>query len=356
MILSSYASSAEINAYLKGVANYFNLERYVTYNSKVTHAQWSAQAGTWTVQIENGLSVESEILINACGILNDPQMPNLEGLSTFKGPLLHTAAWDDSVNLNGKRIAVIGAGASGIQLLPQIQPVADQIKVFIRTPSWIFPPVGLPQGLSAEHRYGQEEKETFRWDDEKYLENRKTAEEEFNGMFRAFFKDSPEQRHIRTKIEGRMRSIIKDEALQEKLIPKFETGCRRVNPGEPFLHAIQKPNTEAVFDQIDKVTEDGIIAGNRKYQADILVAATGFNTSFRPRFPIIGLDNVNLQDLWADEATAYLGTGVSGFPNYMIFLGPNTPISNGSLMGKTLWLFYSPHEPANMNNRLIGSY
>lgn len=290
--------------------------------------------------LDNGVSAESEILINACGILNNPQMPNIEGLSSFKGPLLHTADWDDSVTLHDKRVGIIGAGASGIQLLPKIQPLVKNVKVFIRTPSWIFPPVGLPEGMSAEHRYTEQEKEIFRWDDEKYLQARKDSENEFNGMFQAFLKNSTEQQCIRAKITDRMKSIIKNETLQKKMIPGFEVGCRRVNPGEPFLHTIQEPNVEPIFEKITKITKDGIVAGDETHPIDVLIAATGFNTSFKPRFPIIGTNGVNLQDLWADEPTAYLGTGVAGFPNYLIFLGPNTPISNGSLMGKsTLCLF-----------------
>lgn len=321
---------------MKGVTNYFDLEKYITYNSQVTHAEWSEERSTWTIRFENSPSVESDILMNASGILNNPQMPNLEGLSSFEGPLLHTAAWDDSVDLTGKRVVMIGAGASGIQVLPQIQPIAQKVNVFIRTPSWIFPPVGLPEGMSAEHVYNQEEKDVFRWDEETYLRIRKASENEFNNMYRAFLKTSQEQKDVRARIETRMRSIIKDPALQEKLIPKFEVGCRRVNPGEPFLHSLQKPNVEPVFAEIDMVTRDGVIAGNNFYPAGVLIAATGFDTSFTPRFPILGAGGVNLQDVWADEATAYMGVGVSGFPNYLIFLGPNTPISNGSLMGKPL--------------------
>ncbi|UNI24497.1 hypothetical protein JDV02_010237 [Purpureocillium takamizusanense] len=324
----------EINSYLKGVVRYFDLDRFIAYNSKVVSARWSTETCTWTVEVENGPSVESEILINACGILNNPKMPEITGLDTFAGQILHTAAWDQSVDLRNKRIGIIGAGASSIQLLPQIQPTAEKVQVFIRTPSWIYPPFALTAGTAASHAYSEEEKETFRWDEDSYLEARKVMEGQFNGMFRIFIKNSLEQKAMRAKVESHMRSIIKDHALQEQLIPKFEMGCRRINPGDSFLVAIQKPNVEPVLDPVDKITEIGVIAGGKLYEADVLVAATGFNTSFRPRFPIIGLDGINLQDLWADEPVSYMGTGVSGFPNYLIFLGPNTPISNGSLMGR----------------------
>jgi cation diffusion facilitator CzcD-associated flavoprotein CzcO len=152
-------------------------------------------------------------------------------------------------------------------------------------------------------------------------------------MFGAFFKLNPEQQDMRNRFESRMRSIIKDEELQKHLIPPFEAGCRRINPGEQFLISIQEPNVKPVFDSIERVTPTGIIAGGIEYPTDVIITATGFNTSFKPRFPIIGRKGVNLQHLWGDDPISYFGTGVSGFPNLLIYLGPNTPISNGSLMG-----------------------
>ncbi|KAM0546948.1 hypothetical protein ACHAPJ_010608 [Fusarium lateritium] len=328
-----YASSQEIHAYLKGVVKHFDLERYITLNTKVVSTRWSEEAGTWTIELDDGTLVTSEVLVNASGILNHPQLPNVEGLSTFSGPMLHTASWDSSIDLRGKRIGVIGAGASAIQLVPSIQPLARDMKVFIRTPSWIAPPVALPDPDATNYTYSSEEKKGFEGQKDAYLTTRKSLEDQFNGMFKIFLKSSPEQRNIRNLFESRMKQLIPDKMLQDKLIPQFEAGCRRINPGEGFLTALQKHNVEPVFDSIQKVTPNGIVAGGQEYPADILVAATGFNTTFRPRFPIIGRNGANLQDLWQDDPASYLGIGVAGFPNYLIFLGPNTPISNGSLMG-----------------------
>lgn len=330
----SYASSQEIQCYLKGVVAHFELEQYITFDTKVVNARWSDKTGTWTVQLNSGRIVTSEILVNAGGILNHPELPRVEGLSNFNGPLLHTASWDPEINLQGKRVGVIGAGASAIQLIPSIQPWVKDMKVFIRTPSWIAPPVALPDPDATNHVYTPDEQDKFRWSDDSYLNTRKGLEDQFNGMFRAFLKSSPEQRDMRNLFESRMKKLIHNEELQERLIPQFETGCRRINPGEGFLVALQKSNVEPIFDAIQRVTPNGVVAGDKEYPVDILVAATGFNTTFRPRFPIIGRNNVNLQDLWKDDPVSYLGTGVSGFPNYLIFLGPNTPISNGSLMGE----------------------
>ncbi|OHE98473.1 hypothetical protein CORC01_06264 [Colletotrichum orchidophilum] len=328
-----YASSQEIQAYLDGVARHFDLHKFIKFNTLVTKAEWSEDSGTWSVNTADGSTLVSEILVNASGILNNFQMPNIQGFENFAGPVLHTANWDSSVNLSGQRVGVIGAGASSVQLLPQIQTEASQISVFIRTPSWISPPVALSEANKPGHTYGTDEKRAFRDDGEDYLETRKGLESQFNGMFQAFFKADPGQKNMRQRFETRMRSLIQDKALQEQLVPKFEAGCRRINPGERYLLTLQEPNVEPVFDGIERITSSGIVAGGIEYPADVLIAATGFNTSFRPRFPILGRNGVNMQDLWADEPVSYFGTAVSGFPNYMVFLGPNTPISNGSLMG-----------------------
>ncbi|KAF9775829.1 hypothetical protein IL306_006044 [Fusarium sp. DS 682] len=207
------------------------------------------------------------------------------------------------------------------------------MKVFIRTPSWIAPPVALPNPDATNYIYTSEEKKHFEANRDAYLHTRKGLEDQFNGMFRLFLKSSPEQKKTRAMFESRMRQLIPDKKLQEKLIPPFEAGCRRINPGEGFLTAIQKPNVELVFDSIERITRSGIVAGGKEYPVDVLVTATGFNTTFRPRFPIIGRNSVNLQNLWEKDPASYLGVGVAGFPNYLVFLGPNTPISNGSLMG-----------------------
>lgn len=165
------------------------------------------------------------------------------------------------------------------------------------------------------------------------LEQRKKMEDSFNGMYRAFVKTSPEQKNLRAKLESRMRTVIRDEKLQNNLIPGFEAGCRRLNPGEPYLEAVQKPNVQPIFDPIEEITPSGIRAAGQERQVDAIILATGFDTSFRPRFPIIGTGGRDLRDVWRHDPVSYFGLAVSGYPNYLTFLGPNTPISNGSLMG-----------------------
>lgn len=177
--MSSYASSDEIHAYLKCFAKVHGLDQFIHFNSKVVEARWSEASAKWNIKIEGQTDeTESEILINAGGILNNPKLPNIKGFSSFAGSQLHTASWDPTVKLGGKRVAVIGAGASAVQLLPQIQPLCSHVDVYIRTPSWITAPVGLT-AVDRENlnpAYSMQDMERFANDQDSYLETRKELE------------------------------------------------------------------------------------------------------------------------------------------------------------------------------------
>lgn len=177
---SSYASSNEILDYLKRFTREHDLEKLIQFNSKVVKARWSEASGTWKVKIEGRTNeIESEILVNAGGILNNPKLPNIEGFSSFAGQTLHTACWDPKVKLDGKRVAIIGSGASAVQVLPEIQPVCSQIDVYIRTPSWITAPAGLCSADPGELNpfYSKQEKKQFLNDEDVYLDTRKKLED-----------------------------------------------------------------------------------------------------------------------------------------------------------------------------------
>ncbi|KAJ4374979.1 hypothetical protein N0V83_002058 [Neocucurbitaria cava] len=329
--MKSYASSAEIRSYLKAVTCHYEIDRYISLRSAVTRTVWSETESKWTVSVQNQGDFDCEILVNACGILNNVQYPRVKDLDLFQGPLLHTAAWDDNVDLSGKRVAIIGAGASAIQTLPAIAETVERCDVYIRTPSWISPPFGTDK--PGNFTYTEEEKQRFRDDPDFSLSTRKAMETSFNNLYSASVKGSEEQVALRNALEKSMKALIRDPELHDKLIPKFEVGCRRVNPGERYLTALQLPNVHPVFEPIDSVTPEGVVCGGQLREVDAIITATGFDTSFRPRFPIIGRNGRDLRDLWRDDPVGYFGLAVSGFPNYLVFLGPNTPISNGSLMG-----------------------
>ncbi|KAI9040204.1 uncharacterized protein KD926_008528 [Aspergillus affinis] len=314
----------EIGEYFKSVAADFDLYNRMQFNAQVTSAIWDKTQGTWSLDVfdsTNGThyTVKGDIFVNAGGILNAWKWPEIPGLDTFQGPCLHTDSWDPSVDLEGKRIGVIGTGATGVQVVPQLQKVGRSVTLFMRTPSYILPNVGF--GIEAStfnEECDEARKQSFRDDPVAYKQFRKTIEQQMNGNFSASVKGSAAQKAARNWAEKAMRGVIASKDLQDKLVPDRELGCRRITPGLPYLKAIQEQNVKIVRSPIKYISEKGIhTSDDNLHRLDVLVCATDFDTSFRPCYPIIGRNQVNLRDLWREQTPeAYMGLTVSSFPNY----------------------------------------
>lgn len=327
VVLSRFATSGEIQNYLSRVVDHFDLKSHIEFGTSVNRCVWNERESKWLVDTEHNGILETErkadILINAAGILNHYQYPDIPGLESYKGCLMHTADWNHSTDLEGKRVSVIGAGASAVQVIPQIQPLVKSLSVYIRTPSWI---TRLPSNF-------QDTEERLEDTAESYLERCKRLETYYNKLFPVFYRDSATQLQERKELSLWMENCIADPTLRRMLIPDYELGCRRISPGEPFLRALQEPNVKCVFDRIQGCNPDGLETESGTETSDIIIAATGFNTSFRPRFPLLGQNGVDLRELWKDDPASYMGLGCAGFPNYLSMLGPNCPVANGSLIG-----------------------
>jgi len=321
-----FASSGEIQSYLSHVVDHFDLAHHIEFETTVTRSAWSEQESKWLVNTEcNGIvnkGRKADVLINAAGILNHYRYPDIPGLDSYRGRLIHTADWDHSVDLAGKRVSVIGAGASAVQVIPQIQPLVKELSVYIRTSSWI---TSLPDSFEGvdnnSHNIAG------------YLQRCKSLESYYNKLFPVFYRDSKTQTQKREELELWMRERIADPSLRKNLIPNYELGCRRISPGEPFLQALQKPNVTCIFSPILTCQPEGLETQDGIEISDVIIAATGFDTSFRPRFPLLGRNGVDLRDLWKDDPISYMGLGCAEFPNYLSMLGPNCPVANGSLIG-----------------------
>ena len=218
--------------------------------------------------------------------------------------------------------------SSGIQILPAIHPIVKTITTFIREPTWVSPVQGMEQYV-----YTEAEKEEFARHPAVLTELRKANESGLNGLFSLFLKNTQFQADTKTQMTEQMRAKLQNAYLEEKLIPNWGVGCRRLTPGINYLETLGKENVQVVYGEIEAITERGCkCSDGKEYPVDILICATGFDTSFRPRFPVVGFAGKNLQDEWAQEPKSYLGMAASGIPNYMIFLGPNCPIGNGPLL------------------------
>jgi cation diffusion facilitator CzcD-associated flavoprotein CzcO len=336
---SFHVSGPEIHAYIKRTAAKYNLTRDVQLNCKVVGAEWNELDGKWHVRIEQkGKIIQDvgDILVNGCGVLNNWQWPNIEGLKDFQGHLVHTAHWKDGYNFQGKKIGLIGNGSSAIQILPEIQAIAAHVTIFIRTPTWIC------SNFSAQYaradgknfNYTEERKAEFRSNPKKLFELRKSIEHTMNKFFVTYLKDSPEQAAARESAEQLMlKRLGGNKELSEKLIPEWGVGCRRPTPGDGYLEALTAENVEVTISDIARITKIGVqTVDNKHHNLDAIICATGFDVSFRPAWKLIGRNGADLAQIWETDPEGYFGIAAHGFPNYFVFVGPNYPVSHGSLL------------------------
>ncbi|RAH52634.1 dimethylaniline monooxygenase [Aspergillus piperis CBS 112811] len=308
---SFYSSAPEILEYFKGIADNYGLRKYIRLDHRVVGASWDEDSEQWQVKIQRGdnpanvFEDRCHILVNASGVLNKWKWPAIQGRETFQGPMLHSAHWDDQVELKGKRVAVIGSGSSAVQIVPTIQPnTANQKAIFRHNP-------------------------------QKYLAYRKKIESELNSRFRFILNGSEEQANARAYAERDMRSkLARRPEIADHIVPKdFAVGCRRPTPGNGYLEALCSQNTEVVSESISEITPKGIrTADGVEHEVDVIVCATGFDVSWRPSYPTIGREARSLSEQWKDIPRTYLSITVPNFPNYLIFNGPFGPYGHGSFL------------------------
>jgi len=267
---------------------------------------------------------------------------------------------DESCNWDGKRVGVIGNGSSAIQIVPQIQKTAEKLVNYIRSPTWISSNYAAQYTKDGRNfTYTEEQKRELREKPEELLKMRKSIEhgyvmlytlrhgrrcvtltnrDSFNQFFYALLNDSPQQLAVHEAFSKMMLDRLNGRKdLIEKLVPEWKVGCRRLTPGDGYLEALQEPNTRCDFDPIIRITEKGIETSNGVEEFDIIVAATGFDVSFKPSFELVGANGKRLDHEWADNPEAYFGTCAPGMPNYFIFNGPNCPVGHGSLLAVMEW-------------------
>ncbi|CAN9370536.1 unnamed protein product [Alternaria alternata] len=302
----AYVGALELFDYFKGRAIAYGVNDFVHLENRVDSAAWNDKSGKWNIHVTDlrtGSSFEDEgdILINAAGFLNSWKWPEIQGLHDFGGKLLHSASWDSDYDFKDKTVIVIGTGSSAIQLVPQLQP--------------------------------NMQKENWATNKDEFLEYRRRVESTINESFDMSYKDSELQKWAYNNFAELMRKRLgykKD--LIEKLVPDFEVGCRRGAPGHGYLEALASDNVSVVTTAIQAVTKTGLLmADGSKLEADAIICATGFDTSFRPGFPVVAFGQ-DLREVWKEEPTAYMSIAAAKVPNYFIMSGPNFPLSNGGLI------------------------
>ncbi|KAH6991435.1 hypothetical protein BKA56DRAFT_475053 [Ilyonectria sp. MPI-CAGE-AT-0026] len=346
-----YSSAEYLRQYINKVVDKLDLKKYMTFNSKVIEARFDDQKGIWELKIEQTLADgtkkiitdDCDLLLGAVGILDRWELPKITGLDTFRGRVIHSAdraQWGEYTQDKWAKenVVVIGSGASSIQAVPGMQPHTKKLDVFVRTPPWFF---AQPDNIKGEtrpqgYKYTEEERAVFRKDHKAMIKHSKANENTLMMLHHLMVKHNPLHHQAREQITKRTREWIKDDYIFDNIIPNFSVGCRRIAPGDPYMLAIQKPNVEMHFCGIAEVVEDGVIGDDgQKVVCDTIVCATGFDVSYRPPFPLLGLGGVDLRKEWEEIPASYLGVMAPQIPNYLMYLGPNSPVESGSITGKS---------------------
>ncbi|KXH49914.1 cyclohexanone 1,2-monooxygenase [Colletotrichum salicis] len=341
-----YASGAEILKYMKDTVRKWNLDRDLQLNTKVVGAVWQEELGQWKVTVEHQGEQRDEfchVLISAQGVLVHESWPDVPGLRDFEGHITHSARWDHDFDYSHKRIAVIGNGSSGIQIVPQMAKLpGTDVMNFIRGPAWVYYRAPPSKHLGRDDpdpnpRYTDEERKRFH-DPEYHLEHRKGIISRTNKSFYIFMKGENNKEGMRLAAAQMAEKLGHDPELCEKLIPKWELGCRRITPGPGYLESFLRPNCNITNNAITSVSKNGVHTADGKfYECDVIVCATGFDVSHRPRYPIVGKENVNLATRWAEDPDSYVSVAVPDYPNYFMMMGPNCLGGHGSLVESLNW-------------------
>jgi cation diffusion facilitator CzcD-associated flavoprotein CzcO len=316
----------EILAYLRAVAHDYGVDRLLELDSEVSGCAWDEQRQRWELHSTDGRRRSADAVIVAAGQLHRPALPSIDGSQAFAGHSFHSAEWDHDYDLAGKRVAVIGTGASAVQFVPEIVGQVDRLVVFQRTGNWFLPRRNRPyprlvRSIIAHVPGVQASRRRFIFE----------YAEALTSMIR-----HPRTlgRVGRARSAAFMRSQLKDPLLRERLWPGYTFGCKRVLFSSFFLQALQAPNVDVVTEPIAAMTEHGIrSADGHLHEVDCVIYATGFqSTRFMLPMRISGARGRLLSDAWAQGPHAHLGMTVPGFPSMFVMYGPNTNTSGGSII------------------------
>ncbi|OOQ90466.1 flavin-binding monooxygenase [Penicillium brasilianum] len=376
-----YPGQEEIHAYLVGIAEKWGLYKHIRFNSAVEEARWDDHESKWRVTVNlsgqkdsefaTSYVITSDFLISAVGQLNLPRNPDIPGLEDFQGRMMHSARWDWSYDFKGKKIAIIGNGATAAQIIPEIAPSASHLTVFQRTPNWVIPRLDGP--VSAFQKALLTYIPPIRW-------RKRAAMMEFREDFHSaiFDDDSDNAQGIRDWCTGMLKTQLADKPeLWETLTPKYAPGCKRVILSDDYYPALARDNVDLETRRINRITSKGIeIEGVGEQEYDFIVLATGFKTvDFMYPIQVYGTKGRPVADIWKDGAKAYYGVTVEDLPNFGMFYGPNTNLGHNSIIlmieaqsrylnalvsevirskqqGKTLALMPTPEALKEYNDRL----
>ncbi|GFG69270.1 flavin-containing monooxygenase [Mycolicibacter senuensis] len=321
----TYAPGRELKNYAEHCVDKYGLRSRIQFGTKVLAAEFDDERDVWRVRLERRGEpagwVTARFLINASGVLTTPQLPDIDGVETFAGVAIHTARWDHSQDLTGKRVAVIGTGASAVQVIPEIAPIASSLTVFQRTPIWCFPKLDLP--LAAPARWAMRLPGGMA---AQRLASQAFVEATFP-IAAQYFTVFPMAKHMASAGRAYLRRQVHDPVVREQLTPRYAVGCKRPGFHNTYLSTFNRDNVRLVVDPIERITPTGVVtAGAAPHEVDVLILATGFkvmDSDNIPTFAVTGAGGQSLSRFWDEHRLqAYEGVSIPGFPNLFSVFGP----------------------------------
>lgn len=316
----TYARGGELKAYAARCVDKYGLRSRIRLNTTVVGATFDGDRHVWRVDLDSGEQVTARYLVNGSGPLNVPKRPDIDGVDTFGGVTMHTARWDHRQDLTGKRVAIIGTGASAVQVIPEIAPIVEHLTVFQRTPIWCFPKLDVPLPPAARFAArlpgGQAVQRLL---SQSYVELTFPVTAQYASYF-------PLGRLTERLGRNYLRKQVHDPVVRDKLTPRYAVGCKRPGFHNTYLATYNRDNVELVTDPIEKVTGTGVATEDgRLHEADVLILATGFKVMDVDAVPftVTNADGDTLSEFWEHRRMqAYEGVSIPGFPNFFTVMGP----------------------------------
>ncbi|HUE39043.1 MAG TPA: NAD(P)/FAD-dependent oxidoreductase [Candidatus Binatia bacterium] len=323
---SSFSPQQEIQDYLRHCVAKYDLARHMRFAAEVEGAEFDESSGTWTVRVKGQAPLRARAVVLGNGALSIPSMPAIAGLDDFAGKLFHFARWDHGYDLEGKKVAVIGTGASAIQFVPQIAPKVAKLSLFQRTAPWIVP--------KGERRMRGWEKALFRLARPVHWLYRAFIYWLYESRALGFIVDPRIMRFAEKLAKRHLDSVVADPALRAKLTPSYTMGCKRILMSNDFYPALVRPNVDVVTEGIERITRDGVRTRDGvEHAVDAIICGTGFSaTEYLAPLTLIGRNGRSLNEVIRERPEAYLGITVSGFPNLFLLMGPNTGLGHNSMI------------------------
>lgn len=322
----SFGRQPQIHAYIKGVVEKYGLRDHLRLDAEVLDASWDDDRQKWVLHTSDG-QIESQLLLDCAGPLVEPSMPDIAGIEDFEGTLFHSARWDHDAELMGKRVAVIGTGASAVQFVPELQPNVERLTVFQRSAPWVSP--------KLDRHIGAAERGLLKFVPAlaKGLRANQTASREL-GHYPLMRRNKVARTLVTGVTRLMLRAQVRDPEMRRRLKPNYELGCKRILMSNTWYTTLVKPNVDVVSEKIERITAGGIrTADGVDHEADVIVMGTGFHVFDAPiAHRVHGRDGRSLAEAWGDQPHVFRGTTCAGFPNYFRFASIGSGLGHGSMI------------------------